>query len=700
MVMQKTSAYVVPLAYLALFSSSVFADTQVDQLPSHQSFTGLTNTPNAQVVNTGDFNLYYGQGLPYQNGIGDLDDWVATVGIFPGLEVAGRVVTKTYDCNTYTDKNCGIRDLSASLKYQLPFIYDYSGFNLAIGTQDLGGAANNFQTTYVVADKTLENWPVRFSAGYGQSKLPSGIMDGPFGGIEIQPFSFLQLTGEYDSTEFNSSIKAVTPKDLLPYDMRVSLDYQVYTTRENTDKNIWGLSFNIPLVGYLDNKPAELAKQTPDKKQLLQASLSGHESAGMAKLIQSLEKEGFINIQVGKADNNKIIIALENRRYNRNQIDGAGVALGIISANAGKSISVDLELTEQTSPNIEMVMLTNGIPVLAVSTNTQCYREFLMSGISCKQTKISTTNLSKTLDNTDWQHEKVNSGFGRSQVIVSPATRYAFATEYGVLDYSLALATNLYVPLWKGFAVDVRYILPIDDSDDYQEGGYWGNQAYESEIDRAVVHQAFQLPFNIMTQFSAGYIFSGYIGAENETVWNSPEGYHSFGVQYSEFTYKDDKDDFGNTMEDKGTLLGSYTLSVPEINWQLKVEAGEFWQGDKGYQITTNHWLGDANVFVSYLDSEDEQFVSAGISLPLTFWRDMKPSYVQVRGIDQYTISAQTRVGESHNYINSGLGAQVDFQHNLGRQYFSRNRLTPSYFENNLQRLRNAYLRYLSISNE
>ena len=80
----------------------------------------------------------------------------------------------------------------------------------------------------------------------------------------------------------------------------------------------------------------------------------------MAKLIQSLEKEGFINIQVGKADNNKIIIALENRRYNRNQIDGAGVALGIISANAGKSISVDLELTEQTSPNIEMVMLTNG----------------------------------------------------------------------------------------------------------------------------------------------------------------------------------------------------------------------------------------------------------------------------------------------------------------------------------------------------
>lgn len=32
-------------------------------------------------------------------------------------------------------------------------------------------------------------------------------MDGPFAGIEIQPLSFLQLTGEYDATEFNSSVK-------------------------------------------------------------------------------------------------------------------------------------------------------------------------------------------------------------------------------------------------------------------------------------------------------------------------------------------------------------------------------------------------------------------------------------------------------------------------------------------------------------
>ena len=70
---------------------------------------------------------------------------------------------------------------------------------------DIGGAANNFQTTYIVADKSFEFIPMRISAGYGQSKIASGIMDGPFGGVEIEPLSFLQLTGEYDATELHSA---------------------------------------------------------------------------------------------------------------------------------------------------------------------------------------------------------------------------------------------------------------------------------------------------------------------------------------------------------------------------------------------------------------------------------------------------------------------------------------------------------------
>lgn len=691
---KKASSITTTIA-LTLISPAIFASTAVDNLSSHQSFTGLTNTPNAQVLDTGKFNLYYGQGVPYKQGIGELDNWVGSFGVFPGLEVAGRVVTQTYDCNPYTESNCGIRDLSASAKYQLPFIYDYTGFNLAIGAQDMGGAANNFQTTYIVADKSFEFLPLRFSAGYSQSKIESGIMDGPFGGIEFQPFSFIQLTGEYDATEFNSSVKAMTPKGWLPHDIQASVNYQVYTTREDTDHNIWGANITVPVMGYSDTQPYTTTKNKPTPQDLLSSELTHSELSSLTTLTRKLQQEGFLNIQIGKVQD-RIVIALENRRYNRNQIDGAGVALGIITTNAGESLKHNLEInTEDT--DIDLIMLANGIPMLSITTEAQCYQEFLLSGIACKQLKISTDNLTAKLDAAQWQHHKINNGLGRTQVIVSPAARYSLATEYGVLDYSVALATNVYIPLWKGFAADVRYLLPIDNSDDYEDGKIWGNNQFDNEIDRAVLHQAFRLPFNMMTQFSAGYIYGGYLGGANETTWYSPEGYHSLSFQVSEFTYKDDYDEYGNSMDNKGTVLGSYTLSIPQYNWQFEVTAGEFWEGDRGIQATTNHWLGDVKVFASYLNSENEQFVTAGVSFPLTFWRDMKPGYVQVRGTDEFSLSAQTRVGETHNQLNTGLGSKLSFQHDLSRQYYSRSRLTPSYFNSNVERLRNAYLKYLAI---
>ncbi|MFA0698308.1 hypothetical protein AB4585_26730, partial [Vibrio sp. 10N.222.49.C9] len=97
---------------------------------------------------------------------------------------------------------------------------------------------------------------------------------------------------------------------------------------------------------------------------------------------------------------------------------------------------------------------------------------------------------------------------------------------YGFFDYSIGLGTNLYTPLWKGAAVDVRHILPIANSDDYDDG-YYESDALESEIDRALVHQAFRLPANTMTLFSAGLIRSDYYGGQNETQWYSTSGMHN-----------------------------------------------------------------------------------------------------------------------------------------------------------------------------
>jgi len=686
---------------------SCSAVAKLENLLSAQSFTGALLTPNAQVIDHGDLSLLYGQGVPFKNHIAELDNLFFAAGLSPGLEAGGRIVTQTYSCDLYINSDCGIRDLSASAKYQLPFIYDFTSINVAIGGQDIGGAANNFAAYYAVADYEFDAVPVRFSAGYGKSDMTMGIMDGPFGSIELQPLPFVQLVGEYDSTEFNGAVKVFTPEDLLPYGAQVALQYQVYTGHESTNatkenESMWALNASMPFMNYNFTQANAYAKDKTlalsDTIHIAQAQSS---SASLTELKKALVDEGFINIQLGSKDE-KVIISLENRRYNHNQMDGVGVALGIISSHLGSDIYNDLGI-EADNEEFELFTLVNDLPMMRVSASAACYRDFVKTGNPCSDLIFSTAQLTEVIANVNWQGEIKETGFGRTQVILSPALRHRTATEYGVFDYSLALSTNVYTTLWPGAAIDIRHLMPVSNSDDFDDGKIWEDNRYESDIDRILIHQTVRLPFDVSSQFSVGIIASDYQGFINETQWTSPGGMHTFGFQISQFSYKDELNEYGVLMEDKSIGVGNYTLSIPEWNWQGKIESGNFWGGDSGYKLTSTYWLGDAKLEAIYQSTtaedaeESEQFLTLGVSIPLTLWRDMKPSYIQLRGTEQFTYMLQTRVGESHNNINTGMGTSINLQHGLARQYYNDDRMSTGYFEANVYRLRNAYLKYLTL---
>ena len=112
---------------------------------AQEPYTGLLKTPNAQVADYGQAQFDFSNPIERNAGYIDGYNYMATVGLFPGLEVTGRIATETHDCNGFTRSDCGLRDLSASTKYQLPFI-PANWFDAAIGARDLGGAANNFQS--------------------------------------------------------------------------------------------------------------------------------------------------------------------------------------------------------------------------------------------------------------------------------------------------------------------------------------------------------------------------------------------------------------------------------------------------------------------------------------------------------------------------------------------------------------------------
>lgn len=677
-------------------SAIAFADlSNLQDLPSNQSFTGVIYTPNAQTLEYGLFRFTFAQGLPAEGVVQASDSLNFSLGLLEGLEAHGRIITTNYSANCFVD-GCGIRDLSMSFKYQIPNYWSTDNFNIAVGVEDFGGELSYFDAYYGVADYTLEDIPLRLSIGYGKSDNVLGALDGVFGSIEYQPFDFVQFTGEYDSAEFNSSVKFFTPESLLPYDMTASLSYQVYSDHDTDDQAIWNAALSVPLITNY-TRSRDYARGNGSLMERLALEQGKANNASISALINTLRNEGFVNIQIGTL-NKSVVVSLENRRYNHNQADGLGVALGIVSSHFGQNAAQDIGAA---SDQFELVMLANQKPVVSVLSNSNCYQSFVNGSASCDDIQFITRDLSERLDMVDWKTERVNSGTLDSQIVFSPMVRHGVATEYGVYDYSFAMSSNLYTYLWSGAAIDVRHILPLAESDDFEEGGYFEDSVYENEIERAMVHQFFRLPYvDIANQVSLGLVKSDYIGARSESAWFSQSGNHWLGLEMSYFQHQDEKDKNGYANPDRQTFLTRYTFSMPEWDWQFNATAGEFWKGDVGAKFTTSHWFEDIEVSASYQvtkfnDTDEEQFVTVSVKLPLTPWRDMSPSVIQVRGNEAYDFNVTTRVGNDYNYLAAGQGDELVMDNSMLRRYFNRGRYGQEYFEQNRQRIRNAYLRYL-----
>ncbi|CDT96400.1 YjbH domain-containing protein [Vibrio diabolicus] len=670
--------------------------SQIELASSNQSFTGLVFTPNAQVLPFGQFSFIYSQGLPWEDQVDSLDSIKFSFGLLDGLETTGRIVTDDYNSNCFITGCGGIRDLSISFKYQVPHIWRNDRLNIALGVQDLGGAANHFGTQYAVIDYMFDTLPLRISAGYGESDISLGVTNGLFGGVEYQMADFIQLVGEFDAVEFNSSVKVLTPEEFLPYDMTASLSYQIYSGHESDGSSIWNAALSVPLITDY-SRSRDYAKNNMTLMDRLVIEQNKAQQASISSLFSALKSEGFVNVQVG-VSNDKVVVALENRRYNHNQADGLGVALGIVSSHLGQSAAQDIGAA---SDQFELVMLANQKPVVSVLSDANCYQSFVNGSAACDDIQFITRDLPERLDMVDWKTERVNSGTLDSQIVLSPMVRHGFATEYGVYDYSFAMSSNLYTYLWSGAAIDVRHILPLAESDDFEEGGYFEDSAYENEIDRAMVHQFFRLPYvDIANQVSLGLVKSDYIGARSESAWFSQSGNHELGLEMSYFQHQDEKDKNGYANPDRQTFLTRYTFSMPEWDWQFNATAGEFWKGDVGAKFTTSHWFEDIEVSASYQvtkfnDTDEEQFVTVSVKLPLTPWRDMSPGVIQVRGNEAYDFNVTTRVGNDTNYLAAGQGDELVMDNSMLRRYFNRGRYGQEYFEQNKLRIRNAYLRYL-----
>jgi len=719
------------LSSLSLHTPAVSA---VSSSMAQTGFTGLLRIPHAEALPFGSLSVNY----QWEDNI-DYDTCYACgahktilmgVGLLPGLEFTVQ--------NTHKQISDGpgwggghSSDLSFSAKYDFKPFLPKEWFSFAVGVQDYGGAASHHKNAYAVASKSFfadTYYHFRLTAGYGQgdtgNQMGADYLQDAFMGVEWQPLPWVQLLAEHDGTGINSGIKLLSDDNWLPYGWKANVTYQVYSDSltKNRDNQWLGLGLTWPLVigesadrysvegvdehafvnekqkaeiieKIKNEKPAELEKiaAIPSSSLLSDKTKQNNEAKQVLKV---LVEYGFENVRVGWSDK-AIVVALENNLFNWNELDGIGVALGLIVANS------DTEF-------FQLQLLNNQIAVVKVEGESHQYREFITQTDEPPVVDhgLVVSNYGIESGGIDWVSDSEASSHFVPRFIFSPHLRSAMGTELGVFDYSLALSTNLQMSLWKGGVVDVRHLLPIAHSDSYEDGQYFAGGRHTSEIDRILFHQAFGLPSGFTTQFSAGQIIKNYRGVVNETYWQSPKGVHRFKTEIANFSHQ-------NTDYSYQPLLLSYRYYLRPLDLSIEGMYGQHWAGDLGGSISFKQWFGDMAVALTYQNTtcdrsntqyscardgyaENHEYAGLNFIFPFGTRKNASPSIgIQVKTLEQWAFGYRSRINNHANYIGGNRSAKTNLQYNVEQQYYNRDRLSSVYINSHAQRLREAYLKYI-----
>ncbi|BBN80435.1 hypothetical protein PA25_04200 [Pseudoalteromonas sp. A25] len=691
---------------VVLASMPALADSPAKSFSSFAGYTGLFNTPNAEVLEKGSVDFGYNnqldlRGTKYIDG----HNFIFSAGIYDGLEVSGQIASSTIHDSMFENKG-QTRDLSFNLKYQIPYI-PKNWFNLAIGGKDLGGAANNYETYYLAGSKEWNDF--RFSAGIAVSDRATGQMDGAFAGIEWQPLDWFALQLEHDADAVNAGIRLTVPREWI-YDVgTLTFSGKLYSNTDYADKNTyWGLNFSMPLfeqavlndpteaapAPILDNhknreaafkahyqkqrelaqKPLEEAKQEVAQRDKFSKSLT----LQTRELKNALIDDGFEAVSVGFNREPHIVLSFENFVFNRNDIDAIGLVLGRIA-----------EHIDEPDAKYSIQLLNRGMPMLFVRGSVDNYRDFINSSIT-PDMDIRRGEM-EPLGSVSWVGmPNANSPYFTPRLTIGPALNQRTATELGVYDYSLAVKADLDLPMWYGGGLSVSAQSELAKTSDYEQGRPFGRLAEKDGITQATLYQTLALPYGIYNQTHIGFFREfnqDFTGIKNETVWLSGNGRHQFKADIGYLEYQD-----YNTERDYQAL--SYRYNWIEKDVSFHATAGRFFYDDSGVKVETRFWFGDSYISVFAQDT-DVQVAGVSFSIPLTPRKDMPAtSYGQIKGNEAWQHSVSTRIGESHNNVTIGRAKQIETPLSITKTLLNQGRLSSSYIYANLARLREAYLTY------
>lgn len=659
---------------------------------SFSGLSGVITTPNASVLEEGTWSFHYSNDHQPLTSDGQADNVYALAGLFPFLELGGRL----WEQGRGT-QNGSARDLSANFKLATP--EPWHGISLAIGAQDFGGEAVRLNREFVVGSWSPSGLPLRGSLGYQRG---DDADDGPFGGIEFDLFDHIELLSEFAPNEDNAGLRLYGGLLGAPQSWRwyVLGQYGIDRQQERTEFAV-GLYLPIGLTRHAgpSSEPistealpprAPLAledKDRPRRKSPTERAADAGPSepsadtpALLRRIGERLRSKGFEAVRLAQHET-VLYTEFENNRYRRNALDGLGVALAVLSANAPES-----------TQELQVVVLGRGTPLVHVVTDREAYYQWLRAGGSAplkvvKYTDSSISELITSPESADIVTAEGKPSLARIQL--KPSLRYALGTEVGVFDYALAFQAGIELPLWKGASLNPVWHLPVNASDDFDNSGAFSGFRDEPALKDVWFHQFLHPHPQVLNIVHAGRHSrqaERHIGALNETAWFSPNGTHRVSTEIGYF--------HGQNTDDKTTARIAYRYFHSRTNTAAEAGWERYFFQDLGPSVTVSRHFNDTTVSAFFRQVE-ESIVGVEVTLPFGLRRSLPPvAGVQVVGEPHWRdlrIRTTTLTDDDTNPVLTEAARGSRIENDLDDRYLDRDRLTPAYIRANADRLRHAW---------
>ena len=682
-----------PLKLLCLCPLALAGSVQAQLGPA--GFTGSINSPTADVLDPGMATLSWTNSNPEKKrsnaGEGAFGSVNLGFGVLPGLEVVGRLAYEgDLHCNMFqASPPCsGLRDLSASGKYQLPLRFGWDT-RLAFGAVDVGGAATNFRSYYGVATSSFGS--VDVSLGYAKGNHTYSSLDGLFGSTQVFLTDNWRALAEFDSHDLRVGVRYARPlTEQLALEVGISRKLS-----DRTDQQAWqaGIALTLsfdkrnlnrgtrrlpvttstlgsaqPAAASANAMPVAVAVAAPaavPAAAAAEAESVATQARRADELASRLSKAGFSSVWVGFDEARHWVVQTEPLVWRKNRLDALGMALALWQKSARGDEQVRLTLTYLQDP------------VLSVAASSACLSRFTEGNWWCDgRAALALDNgQSARAPALGWAVAPAQTQRWealRPQFELGPVLRQHLGNEVGLYDASVGLNLAWEVPLGRGLLWQGRVTAPVLNTENFGSDKAYGRERVRSGVESTVLSYQQQIGPRMWAQGSVGYVQHNDYGGQLDVAWLSPEGSVRLSALAGYYVGKDTTG-LSNDTVTHPIGLAAARWSLVDGRWMLEAQAGQFYNQDHGVRFASHHWFGDNRLTLYYRDTrysgsinpDRVKYAGFEISMPIGERAATMVGPATVRGSDQWVYGIGSRVGNSINSLNAGYGVVPEIRHNL-----------------------------------